>query len=146
MLRSHKYAYCVYTKESLVYTQEISCACTTLLCRALGQGTQGPGTQRGSWAGPRPWTAASLAPWPLGSLARSMHTTVVHAQEISCVYTRNSFVYTQQMYSHNIILYYYIIILYDYIIIILLYYYIILLYYYIIILYGYIILIILNHD
>ena len=23
---------CVYTKESLVYTQEISCACTTLLC------------------------------------------------------------------------------------------------------------------
>ena len=27
-----EYIYCVYTKESLVCTQEISCACTTLLC------------------------------------------------------------------------------------------------------------------
>ena len=47
------------------------------------------------WVGPRPWTAASLGPWPLGSLAQSMHKSVVHAQEIYCVYTRDSFVYTQ---------------------------------------------------
>ena len=100
--------YCVYTKESLVYTQEISCACTTLLCMLwardpMGQRPKeaavqglGPaqlplwvpaGTQRGSWAGPGPWTAASLGLWPLGSLAQSMHKSVVHAQEISCVYT-----------------------------------------------------------
>ena len=42
-----------------------------------------------------PWTAPFLGPWPLGSLAQSMHKSVVHAQEISCVYTRDSFVYTQ---------------------------------------------------
>ena len=36
---------CVYTKESLVYAQEISCACTTLL--------QGPGTQKGRWVDTR---------------------------------------------------------------------------------------------
>ena len=29
-------------------------------------------------------SAAFLGPWPLGSLAQSMHKRVVHAQEISC--------------------------------------------------------------
>ncbi len=71
--------------------------CIHSLVRAVGQATQGPGIQKGSWAGPRPWTAASLGPWPLGSLAQSMHKSVVHAQEISCVYTRDSFVYTQEI-------------------------------------------------
>ena len=57
------------------------------LVRALGQGPQG--TQKRRWAGPRPWTAAFLGPWPLCSLAQSMHKSVVHAQEIYCVYTRD---------------------------------------------------------
>ena len=64
---------------------------------AVGQGTQGPGTERGSWAGPRTWAAPFLDPWPLGSLAHSMHKSVVHAQEISCVCTRDAFVYTQEI-------------------------------------------------
>ena len=74
---------CVYTKETLVHTQEIYrdllCMHNTLV-HALGQGTQGP--------------------WPLGSLAQSMHKSVVHAQEISCVYRyrRDSFVYTQEIF------------------------------------------------
>ena len=96
-----KKLYCVYTRSLLCIHKRISCVCTRdLLCmhntlvHALGQGTQGPGTQKGSWAGPRPWTAAFLGPWPLGSLAQSMHKSVVHAQEISCVYTRDSSVYT----------------------------------------------------
>ena len=67
----------------------------TTLVHALGQGTQEPGTQKGPAA--RPWTAAFLGPWPLGSLAQSIHKSVVHAQEISCVYTRDSFVYTQEI-------------------------------------------------
>ena len=51
--------------------------------------------------GPAPF----LGPWPLGSLAQSMHKSVVHAQEISCVYTRDSFVYTQSMYQCNLCCY-----------------------------------------
>ena len=84
MLRLRKYTYCVYRKESLVYTQEILCMHNTLV-HALGQEPQRPGTQRGSWAGPRPWTAAFLGsrpgPWP-GSLAQCMHKSPVHAQDI----------------------------------------------------------------
>ena len=68
-----------------------------LITMIQGQG-QGPGakarTQKRRWAGPRPWTAPFLGAWPLGSLAQSMHKSVVHAQEIYCVYTRDSFVYT----------------------------------------------------
>ena len=67
---------CIH-KRSLVHAQH-SCAC------------QGPGTQKRRWAGPGPWTAPFLGPWPLGSLAQSMHKSVAHAQEISCVYTRDS--------------------------------------------------------
>ena len=88
----------------LVHAQH-SRACTTLLCmhwarEPRGQGpSQGPGTrpgtQKGSGPGPGTGPAAFLGPWPLGSLAQSMHKSVLHAQEISCVYTRDSFVYTQ---------------------------------------------------
>ena len=63
------------------------------LVHALGQGTQGPGTQRGSWAGPRPWTAASLGPWP------PRFPGPEHAQE-RCARTRDlliSLVYTQEI-------------------------------------------------
>ena len=86
-----------------------SCACTTLLCMhttlvhaqhscaCTGPGNPGarPGTQKGSWAGPRPWTAAFLGPrpgpwplaWSLGSLAQCMHKSLVRAQEC-CACTR----------------------------------------------------------
>ena len=52
MLRLHKYTYCVYTKESLVYTQEISCACTTLLCMLWAMEPRGQGPKEA--AGPVP--------------------------------------------------------------------------------------------
>ena len=65
------------------------------LVHALGQGPQGPGTQKRRGPGPGTGPAPFLGPWPLGSLAQSMHKSVVHAQEISSVYTRDSFVYTQ---------------------------------------------------
>ena len=75
LLRVHKRISCVYTRDLLCMHN--------ILVHAL------------RWAGPRPWTAPLLGPWPLGSLAQSMHKSVVHAQDISCVYTRDSFVYTQ---------------------------------------------------
>ena len=87
LLRVHKRISCVYTRDLL-------CMHNTLV-HALGQGPQGPGTQKRRWAGPRPWTAPFLGPWPLWSLAQSMHKSVVHAQEISCVYIRDSFVYAE---------------------------------------------------
>ena len=69
-----------------------------LIMMIQGQG-QGPGakarTQKRRGPGPGTGPAPFLGPWPLGSLAQSMHKSVVHAQEISCVYTRDSFVYTQ---------------------------------------------------
>ena len=83
MIHAHEIS-CVYTTKSLVYTQEISCACATLLCMLWARDPRGQGPKKG--AGP--------VPGP-GSLAQSMHKSVVHAQEISCVYTRDSFVYTQ---------------------------------------------------
>ena len=87
---------CIHKRISCVYARDLLCMHNTLV-HALGHGTQGPGTQQGSWAGPRLWTAAFLGPRPLGSLAQSMHKSVVHAQEISCVYTRGSFVYAQEI-------------------------------------------------
>ena len=80
---------CIRKRISCVYTRDLLCMHNTLV-HALGLGTQRPGTQKGRWAGPRSWTAPFL-----GSLAQSMQKSVVHAQEISCVYTRDSFVYTQ---------------------------------------------------
>ena len=50
---------CIHKRISCVYTRDLLCMHNTLV-HALGQGPQGPGTQRGSWAGPRPWTAASF--------------------------------------------------------------------------------------
>ena len=96
MFRLHKCTYCVYTKESLVYTQEISCACTTLLCMLWAREPRGQGPKRALGPVPGPGRAM-FGPWPLGSLAQSTHKSVVHAQEISCVCTRDSFVYTQEI-------------------------------------------------
>ena len=75
------------------------------LVHALGQGPQGPGTQKRRGPGPGTGPAPFLGPWPLGSLAQSMRKSVVHAQEISCVYTGDSFLYTQQMYQCNLCCY-----------------------------------------
>ena len=56
---------------------------------ALGQGTQGPGTQKGSWAGPRPWTAASLGPGPWVPWPRA-------CTRMLCMHKR-SLLYTQEI-------------------------------------------------
>ena len=133
---------CIHKRISCVYKRDLLCMHNTLV-HAVGQGPQGPGTQKRRWAGPGPWTAPFLGPWPLGSLAQSMHKSVVHAKEISCVYTRDSFVYTQE------ILYYYIVILsYHHMVIWFLSYYMIIVFYYyyiiilfIIIVYCYIIIV-----
>ena len=37
---------CVYTQESLVYAQEISCACTTLLCMLWAREPRGQGPKK----------------------------------------------------------------------------------------------------
>ena len=72
---------CVYTR-SLVHTQH-SCACS-------GPGNPEARAQQKA-LGPVPGPGrAHFGPSPLGSLAQSMHKSVVHAQEISCVYTRDS--------------------------------------------------------
>ena len=80
--------YVYYIDTFIVYTQKnLLCIHKRSLVHAQHSYARGPGPG----TGPAPF----LGPWPLGSLAQSMHKSVVHAQEISCVYTRNSFVYTQ---------------------------------------------------
>ena len=68
--------YCVYTKESLVYTQEISCACTTLLCMLWARDPRGQGPKKGAVQGPGPaqrlFLGPGLGPWPL-ALALDHH-------------------------------------------------------------------------
>ncbi len=68
--------FCIHKRISCVYTIDLLCMHNTLV-HALGQGPQGPGTQKRRWAGPGPWTAPFLGPWPLGSLAHScpLHTS-----------------------------------------------------------------------
>ena len=85
---------CIHKRISCVYTRDLLCMHNTLV-HALGQGTQGPGTQKGSGPGPGTGPAAFLGPWSLGSLAQSMHKSVVHAQEISCIHRRFFCVYTR---------------------------------------------------
>ena len=101
MLRLHKYISCVYTKESLVYTQEISCACTTLLCIMVLMFVYISDVIFLNKNCRRPHYAK--------------HRSVVHAQEscactrISCVDTRISSVYTRDfLCRHNIHFYCYI--------------------------------------
>ena len=59
---------CIHKRISCVYTRDLLCMHNTLV-HALGQGPQGPGTQKRRWAGPGPWTTLflgpSLGPWPL---------------------------------------------------------------------------------
>ena len=89
---------CVYTKESLVYTRDLLCMHNSLV-HVLGQGPQGPGTQRGSGPGPGTGPAASSGPWPLGSLAQSMHKSVVQHSactgDLLCIHKRYFCAYTR---------------------------------------------------
>ena len=84
----------VYTKESLVYTQEISCARTTLLCSgpgnpgAIPQKGRGPGLgpAQAPFLGPGPWV-----PWPRAcTRVLCMHKrSLVYTQEILlCIHKR----------------------------------------------------------
>ena len=69
-------------KKAFVYTQEVSCACTPLL-HALGQGPPRPGLKKSVAR------ALGRPERPFWALAQSMHESVLHAQEIACVYTRD---------------------------------------------------------
>ena len=70
-----------------------------LIMMIQGQG-QGPGakarTQKRRGPGPGTGPAPFLGPWPLGSLAQSMHKSVVHPQAIYllCIHKRFFCVYT----------------------------------------------------
>ena len=66
---------CIHKRISCVYTRDLLCMHNTLV-HALGQG-------------PKQGAVQGLGP------AQRMHKSVVHAPEISCVYTRDSFVHTQ---------------------------------------------------
>ena len=74
---------CAYASNFLCIRKRIlsihkrSCACTWLLCWLFGKWHK-----KGSRADFRLWTAAFLGPWPLGSLAQSMHKSVVHARDL----------------------------------------------------------------
>ena len=52
--------YCVYTKEFLVYTQEISCACATLLCMLWARDPRGQGPKKGAVRGLHFYYIASI--------------------------------------------------------------------------------------
>ena len=83
LLRVHKRISCVYTRDLL-------CMHNTLV-HALGQGPQGPGTQKRRWAGPRPWTAPFLGPWPRAcTRVLCMHKrSLVYTQEILlCIHNK----------------------------------------------------------
>ena len=71
----------VYTQKNLLCIHEIPRACTTL--------SQGPGTQKGRWAGPRPWTAPFLGPWPLQECCACTRDHLCIHKRFFCVYTRD---------------------------------------------------------
>ena len=84
-----EYIYCVYTKESLVYTQEISCSCTTLLCILWARDPRGQGPKKGAGPVPGPgprffWVPGPWGPWPRA------------CTRVSCMHKR-SLVYTQEI-------------------------------------------------
>ena len=122
----HWYICCVYTKESLVYTQEISCACTTLLCVLWARDPRGQRPKEAAVQGLGPaqlplWVPGPSGPWPRAST------------RVLCMHKR-SLVYTQEILLgiHNkciLILSYHIIVTVYYIIIRFLYYYMIISFY-----------------
>ena len=117
----------VYTqKESLVYTQEISCACTTLLCMLWARDPrgQGPKEAAGPVPGPGPlplWVPGPWVPWPRAcTRVLCMHKrSLVYTQEILlCIHNKCililSYYIIITLYYNNLLLYYYEIILADY--------------------------------
>ena len=69
---------CIHKRISCVYTRDLLCMHNTLV-HALGQGPQGPGTQKRRGPGPGPRAC----------------TRVLRMHKRSLVYTRDSSVYTQ---------------------------------------------------
>ena len=108
----------VYTKESVVYTQEIPCACTALLCMLWAREPRGQGPKEaavGAWDRPsclfgsQAWSLAPglvSGPWiPWLSACTGvlcMHKSVVHPQE-SCACTRILWIYLHIYYTRIII-------------------------------------------
>ena len=98
-----EYIYCVYSNESLVYTQEIFCACTTLLCMLWARNPRGQRPKEAAVQG----LGGSLAPGVPGP---------EHAQECCactrdflCIHKRFFSVYTMNVFSYyHIILLHYI--------------------------------------
>ena len=84
-----EYIYCVYTKESLVYTQEISCACTTLLCMLWARDPRGQGPKKGAGPVPGPGPRLFWVPGPWGPRPRA-------CTRVLCMHKR-SLVYTQEI-------------------------------------------------
>jgi len=89
-----EYIYCVYTKESLLYTQEISCACTTLLCILWARDPRGPNKGAVQGLGPAQrlfWVPGPWGPWPRAcTRVLCMHKrSLVYTQEILlCIHNK----------------------------------------------------------
>ena len=89
---------CIHKRISCVYTRDLLCMHNTL-GHALGQGPQGPETQRGSGPGhgtgpapgPGPGPGTGRGPGPRAcTRVLCMHKrSLVYTQEILCVYTRD---------------------------------------------------------
>ena len=108
-----EYIYCG-TKEFLVYTQEISCACTTLLCMLWARDPRGQGPKKGAVQGPGP-AQRSLAPgpWPLVPGPEHAQECCACTRDLLCIHKRFFCVYTINAFSYyHIISWYYIIWLY----------------------------------
>ena len=72
-----------------MYTQEISCACTTLLCMLWARDPRGQGPKKGAVQGPGPaqrlfWVPGPWGPWPRA------------CTRVLCLHKR-SLVYTQEI-------------------------------------------------
>ena len=111
-----EYIYCVYTKRSLVHAQEISCACTTLLCMLWARDPRGQGPKKGSVQGLGPaqrlfWVLGPWGPWPRACtrVLRMHKRSLVHTQEILlCIHNKCILIL-----SYHIIILYYLIYYYN---------------------------------
>ena len=79
---------CIRKRISCVYTRDLLCMHNTLV-RALGQGPQGPGTQKRRAPGPGTGPAPFLGPWPWGPWPKA-------CTRVLCMHKR-SLVYTQEI-------------------------------------------------
>ena len=92
---------CIHKRTSCVYTRDLLCMHNTLV-HALGHGTQGPGTQKGSGPGPgtrdpirqrsRAWDRPSVL---LGSM--DAQECCACTRDLLCIHKRFSCVYTRDL-------------------------------------------------